>query len=89
MIEARRGGWRRHHLLGAVPAIGMLGGIVFANRVHPLILGLPFLFAWIAGWVVATSLVMWWILRLDRAHERGVAAGSVHAGHAGDEGDGQ
>jgi hypothetical protein len=75
MTGTARGGWRRHHLLGAVPALGMLGGIVFANRVHPLVLGLPFLFAWIAAWVVATSLVMWWILRLDREHERSVSAG--------------
>jgi hypothetical protein len=48
----------------------MLGGIVFANRVRPLVLGIPFLFFWIAAWVVATSLVMWVILRLDRAYER-------------------
>lgn len=48
----------------------MLGGILFANRVRPLVLGIPFLFFWIAAWVVATSLVMWVILRLDRAYER-------------------
>jgi len=77
MTASRRVGWRRHHLLGAVPALGMLGGIVLANRVHPLVLGLPFLFAWIAAWVVATSLIMWWILRLDRAHEADVPAESV------------
>lgn len=70
MTGTRRHGWRRHHLLGFVPAIGMLGGIVLANRVQPLVLGVPFLFAWIAAWVVGTSVVMWWILRLDRAHER-------------------
>lgn len=46
----------------------MLGGIPFANRVYPLVLGLPFLFAWLVGWVLATSLVMACILRLDRAH---------------------
>ena len=66
----RRGGFRRYHLLGFLPTIGMLGGILFANRVRPLVFGLPFLFAWIAGWVLATSLIMWCILRLDRAHER-------------------
>jgi len=48
----------------------MLGGIVFVNRVRPLVLGLPFLFFWIAAWVVATSFIMWLILELDRAHER-------------------
>jgi hypothetical protein len=71
MIPTRRSGFRRHHLLGFVPTIGMLGGIAFANRVRPLVLGIPFLFAWIAAWVVATSLVMWLILHLDRREERG------------------
>lgn len=60
--------WRAYHALALVPAIGMLGGLPFANRVYPLVLGLPFLFAWLVGWVLATSLVMAWILRLDRAH---------------------
>jgi hypothetical protein len=48
----------------------MLGGLPFVNRVHPLVLGLPILFFWIAAWVVATSLIMWITLKLDRAHER-------------------
>jgi len=74
MSEGRRRGWHRYHLLGCLPTVGMLGGIVFANRVRPLVFGLPFLFAWIAAWVLATSLIMWCILRLDRAHERDSAA---------------
>jgi hypothetical protein len=65
-----------HHWLGFLPTVGMLGGILFANRVRPLVLGMPFLFFWLAAWVVATSLVMWVILRLDRAFER------EHAGRA-------
>ncbi len=79
MTSTRRTGWRRYHLLGFVPALGMLGGIVFANRVQPLVLGVPFLFAWIAAWVVATSVVMWLILRLDRALERDAAARDASA----------
>lgn len=65
-----RAGLRRHHWLGVLPTAGMLGGIIFANRVRPLVLGLPFLFFWIAAWVVATSVIMWVILKLDRAYER-------------------
>ncbi len=76
MTEPKRVGWRRYHLLGFLPAIGMLGGLVFANRVRPLVLGLPFLFFWIATWVVATSLIMWVLLRLDRANERSHDAGA-------------
>lgn len=70
MSAGMRSGFRRHHLLGALPTLGMLGGLVFANRVRPLVFGLPFLFFWIAAWVVATSCIMWLILLLDRAHER-------------------
>ena len=71
-MSGSRGGLLSHHWLGILPTVGMLGGIVFANRVRPLVLGIPFLFFWIASWVVATSLVMWLVLRLDRAHERGL-----------------
>ncbi len=59
--------WRRHHLLALLPALGMLGGLPFVNRVYPLVFGLPFLMAWLVGWVVATAAIMAWILRLDRA----------------------
>lgn len=79
MTPPERSGFRRHHLLGFLPTLGMMGGVLFANRVRPLVLGLPFLFFWIAAWVVATSFIMWWILRLDRAHERGRAARDLDA----------
>lgn len=45
----------------------MLGGVPFANRVHPFVFGLPFLLAWIVLWVVVTSLVMALIFALDTA----------------------
>ena len=57
---------RRYHLLALVPAIGLLGGIPFANRVEPYVLGLPFLLFWIVLWVVATSATMALIWTLDR-----------------------
>lgn len=79
MTPPRRSGFRLHHLLGVLPTLGMLGGVVFANRVRPLVLGLPFLFFWITAWVVATSFIMWVILRLDRAHERNQAARDIDA----------
>jgi hypothetical protein len=73
--ESRRQRWRAYHLLALLPAIGMLGGLAFANRVRPLVFGLPFLFAWLAAWVIATSAIMGGILLLDRAHERREDAG--------------
>jgi hypothetical protein len=67
--------WRRYHLLALLPALGMLGGLPFANRVHPMVLGLPFLMAWLVGWVLATAGIMAFILRLDRLN--GIATDQV------------
>jgi hypothetical protein len=56
------------HLLAALPFLGILGGIFFANRVEPFVLGLPFILFWIVLWVVLTSGVMAVIYRLDPAN---------------------
>lgn len=76
---------RRYRWLALVPAIGMLGGVPFANRVEPYILGLPFLLFWITLWVVLTSAIMGLILVLDRVRDRAAmsAAGRVTDGDAG------
>ena len=63
---ARRG-LRAYHALAALPTIGLLAGIPFANRVEPFVLGLPFLLFWIVAWVVITSVVMGAIWTLDRS----------------------
>ncbi len=60
---SRRG--RVYHWLAALPAVCMLGGVPFANRVQPYVLGLPFLLFWILLWVVVTSGVMGLIYALD------------------------
>jgi hypothetical protein len=73
--------WRAYHALALLPAIGMLGGLPWANRVHPLVLGLPFLMAWLVGWVLATAAIMALILRLDTA--RGLASNEVQGEEAG------
>ena len=57
---------RLYRLLALVPAIALIGSGWIANRLEPRILGLPFLLAWIVGWVVATSAVIGIIYRLDR-----------------------
>ncbi|MGG1659749.1 DUF3311 domain-containing protein [Brevibacillus sp. NRS-1366] len=53
--------------LGAVPFIGMLGGIPFVNRVEPYVLGMPFVLFWIVLWVVLTSVIMAVLNKLDPA----------------------
>jgi hypothetical protein len=52
---------RLHRWLVLVPVVAILGAPWFANRVEPRIVGLPFLLAWITGWGLCTSLVLWFI----------------------------
>ncbi len=59
---------RLSYLLAAVPFLGILGGVIFANRVEPFVLGMPFLLFWIVLWVVLTSGIMAVIYRLDPAN---------------------
>jgi hypothetical protein len=54
------------HGLAALPFIGILVGIFFANRTEPFVLGLPFALFWVTAWVVLTALIMAVVYRLDR-----------------------
>jgi hypothetical protein len=47
--------------------VALVGAPWFANRVEPYVLGMPFLLAWIAGWVTMASVVMAIISVFDRA----------------------
>ncbi len=67
--EAARQPRRPWRWLAVLPTLGLLGGIPFANRVEPYVLGLPFLLFWIVLWVVATAGIMGLIWILDRRHE--------------------
>ncbi|AXF17006.1 DUF3311 domain-containing protein [Paraburkholderia caledonica] len=60
-------------VLAALPFIGILLGVPFVNRVEPLVLGMPFVLAWIVAWVVLSSIIMAIVYRLD-ASNRYVAA---------------
>ncbi|MGH7481639.1 MAG: DUF3311 domain-containing protein [Longimicrobiales bacterium] len=46
-------------------------GLTLANRVRPFVLGLPFIFFWIALWVALGLLVFWAIDRLEARGRRG------------------
>jgi hypothetical protein len=78
---------RPYHLLALLPALGLLGGLGFANRVRPLVLGLPFLLFWIVAWVVATSALMALLLALDTRRERAGPAAAAAAMPNDDDGD--
>ncbi len=38
----------------AIPALALVVGLPFVNRLQPVVLGLPFLLVWILGWVLVT-----------------------------------
>ena len=54
------------YALSALPFLGILVGIFFANSVEPYVLGLPFALFWVTLWVVLTAVIMALIYRLDR-----------------------
>ena len=58
-----------HRWLAALPALLILIGAPLANRVHGLVMGLPFLLFWIVGCVLLTSAVMAIVGALDQRHE--------------------
>ncbi|MGF6723559.1 hypothetical protein P3T43_002914 [Paraburkholderia sp. GAS41] len=60
--------------LAALPFIGILLGIPFVNRVEPLVLGMPFVLAWIVLWVILISVIMGIVYRLDPVNRQTAAA---------------
>ena len=62
------------HVLAALPFLGILVGMFFANSVEPYVLGLPFAMFWVVMWVVVSAGLMAVVYRLDardRARQRG------------------
>ncbi|GAA4726761.1 DUF3311 domain-containing protein [Brevibacillus fulvus] len=59
------------YILAALPFIGVLVCIPFANKVEPYVFGLPFVLFWIVMWVVLTSILMGIIYKLDPANKEG------------------
>jgi hypothetical protein len=45
-------------LTAFVPALALVAGLPFVNRLEPIVLGLPFLLFWILAWVLATPLFL-------------------------------
>lgn len=68
-------------LLAVVPFLGILVGVIFFNRVEPLIAGLPAMLAWLLLWVVLTSAIMGVIYLLDPRNR-----GPIDDGPAGSDG---
>ena len=58
------------HVLTALPFLGILVGMFFANRVEPFVLGLPFAMFWVVLWVMLTSVIRAIVFALDRREGR-------------------
>ncbi len=56
------------YLLALIPVAGFLGGAVFANRVHPYVLGMPFVIFWPALCTALTCAVVGVIYRFDHSN---------------------
>ncbi|WIY81080.1 DUF3311 domain-containing protein [Streptomyces anulatus] len=62
---------RRPQLLWLlVPYVLYLGVLPFANRVTPLVFGMPFLFVWLLGATLLTPVAVWLTGRGDRRERR-------------------
>ena len=59
------------HVLAALPFVGVLVGMFFANRVEPYVLGLPFAMFWVVMWVVLAGVIMAVVYRLDERDREG------------------
>lgn len=58
---------RRPHLLWLlVPFVLYIGALPFVNRVEPVVLGLPFFFAWMLAATVLTPVAAYLTWRGDR-----------------------
>jgi hypothetical protein len=60
---------RLTHALTALPFVGVLVGIFFANRTEPFVLGLPFALFWLVMWVVLTAAIMAVVGAIDRRRD--------------------
>ncbi|WP_338696933.1 DUF3311 domain-containing protein [Streptomyces sp. Q6] len=66
---------RRPHLLWLlVPFVLYVGALPFVNRVEPVVLGLPFLFAWLLASTLLTPVAVWLTWRGDRKLRAGRSA---------------
>ena len=61
-------GTRLALIIGAVPFITLVFALPLVNRIHPVILGLPFLLFWILAWVMLTPLMLYAAYRVEKRY---------------------
>lgn len=56
-------------LIGLIPFVGMCFSVPLWDRVHPMVLGLPFNLFWLVSWILLTPLFMWGAYRIETPGE--------------------
>ncbi len=56
--------------LGAIPFITLVFALPLVNRIHPMILGLPFILFWIISWVILTPPILLLAYILEKRYNR-------------------
>jgi len=62
-------------LLALIPFIAMCFSVPLWDRIHPMLLGLPFNMLWLIVWIVLSSLCMWFAYRIEAARDTPVGRG--------------
>jgi len=52
-------------LLALIPFSATCFSVTFWDRIHPIVLGLPFNFFWLISWLLLTPVCMWGAYRLE------------------------
>jgi hypothetical protein len=60
--------------LALIPFLTMCFSVPLWDRIHPMLLGLPFNMLWLIVWIVLSSLCMWCAYRVETARD-------IPAGH--------
>ena len=55
-------------MLGCIPFLTLVFALPLVNRIHPVILGLPFLLFWILAWVMLTPFILFAAYRLEKKY---------------------
>jgi hypothetical protein len=53
-------------LIGLIPFTAVCFSVSLWDRVHPLVLGLPFNLFWLILWILCTPLLLWTAYRIER-----------------------
>lgn len=67
-------------LLAVLPFLGILGGVIFFNRVTPFVFGLPLILAWLVLWILLTAAIMAVIYAVDPANRDAPSVSRVEGG---------